>query len=73
MTDATPSRQALAGTPLWQRLGALPASLAERAARQRLYRATTSELQALGDRDLADLGLQRSQIREVAAAAAQAT
>lgn len=38
----------------------------ERYARYRLYRRTLSEMSALGDRELRDLGLHRSQIKSIA-------
>lgn len=41
-------------------------SLAARLRRFRLYHRTVAELNALGDRDLADLGLRRGDIPEVA-------
>jgi uncharacterized protein YjiS (DUF1127 family) len=42
------------------------ARLQKRYADHQLYRQTVDELQALSDRDLADLGLSRLQIRDVA-------
>ncbi|SHJ12874.1 DUF1127 domain-containing protein [Wenxinia saemankumensis] len=42
------------------------AALTERWAQHRTYRATFNELSALNDRDLADLGIARSQIRSIA-------
>ena len=44
---------------LWARLG-------KRLADHHLYRQTRDELDALSDRELADLGLSRLQVREVA-------
>lgn len=38
----------------------------ERIARYRLYRHTLAELETLGDRELADLGLHRSMLRGIA-------
>lgn len=51
-------------------LGARFGSLRARYARYRLYRRTLNELSALGDRDLADLGLHRSMLRRAAYQAA---
>jgi uncharacterized protein YjiS (DUF1127 family) len=48
----------------------LRTGLAERAAKYRTYRATLNELGALSDRDLADLGLHRAMIADVARDAA---
>ena len=47
-------------------LSGLWARLSKRLADNQLYRQTLDELDALSDRDLADLGLSRMQIREVA-------
>ncbi|MGR3497475.1 MAG: DUF1127 domain-containing protein [Limimaricola soesokkakensis] len=44
--------------------------LASATTRWRVYRRTVSELSRLSDRDLADLGFARSQIREIARDAA---
>jgi uncharacterized protein YjiS (DUF1127 family) len=46
---------------------ALHASLIERFAQYRAYRATVNELSALSNRELNDLGIGRSMIRDVAA------
>ena len=43
----------------------------ERVARYRRYRTTLSELEAMTDRDLTDLGLRRSMLREIAREAAR--
>lgn len=59
-----------AGATLWDRLADLRAALGERVARHRLYRQTVEELGALSDRDLADLGLHRALIADVAREAA---
>ena len=48
------------------------ARLSEARARRSLYRRTVSELQALDDRELADLGLNRGMIPGVAAEATAA-
>lgn len=58
LTTATPGPLA--------RLGALATSLRAGMARRAVYRRTVSELDALRDRDLADLGIARSQIRSIA-------
>jgi uncharacterized protein YjiS (DUF1127 family) len=55
---------------LMARLRALRADLAERAAKQRLFAQTRNELTNLSDRDLADLGLARADIADVAYQAA---
>ena len=47
-------------------LSGLWARMSKRLADHRLYVRTLDELDALSDRDLADLGLSRLQIREVA-------
>ena len=57
---------------LGQRIAALRVSLTERAAKNKIYRSTYNELQALTDRDLADLGLSRSMIKRIAIEASEA-
>ena len=52
-------------------LAAIRVDLAARFARHRLYRTTRDELAALSDRDLADLGLHRAMIDDVAREAAR--
>lgn len=66
MASANQARRAHEGLSILQRAADLRADLLERFARYRLYRATLSELASLSDRDLADLGLHRSMIDEVA-------
>ena len=46
-------------------------SLAERRAMRRVYRTTLGELQTLSNRELADLGLHRSELKRIAWDAAQ--
>ena len=70
MAYATQSDRALAGQTLGQRFADLRATLAERAARYRTYRQTLTELANLSDRDLADLGVSRVDIRDIARDAA---
>lgn len=48
------------------RFAALIQDLQDRRARRKLFRVTLSELQGLGNRELRDLGLSRSQLRSVA-------
>lgn len=70
MAHAASFVSTLQGPSLRQRLDAAWASVAQRAARRRLYRTTLREFGALSDRDLQDLGLHRAQIRDVARQAA---
>ena len=58
-----------AGT-LRDRVGQMTANFKARYAQHRIYRATLTELNALSERELADLGLHRSQLAEVAHQAA---
>lgn len=51
---------------LSERVSAFARTIAKRFADYRLYQRSLSELNALSDRDLADLGLHRSMIRAVA-------
>ena len=52
------------------RLSALSAAITERLARHRVYNQTFRELSQLSGRDLADLGIHRSQIKRIAYEAA---
>ena len=56
---------------LGQRISAFRASLADRIAKNKTYRSTYNELQALTDRDLADLGIARSMINRIAIEASE--
>ena len=58
------------GIALGERLRGTRESLADRWARYRVFRQTQNELAALTDRDLADLGVSRGQIRSLALEAA---
>ena len=58
------------GTGLMDRLNALIADYRAKAARRKIYRDTLRELNSLGDRELNDLGLNKSEIRRVAYQAA---
>lgn len=69
MAYATSSSRAL-GFGLRDRVAALLRVYNEGAARRRVYRQTLTELSALSDRDLADLGIHRALIRRVALEAA---
>ena len=51
---------------LLDRIGVALKALAERHARYAVYRETVTELSALSDRELADIGINRAQIRSVA-------
>ena len=66
MAFANESRRSHEGLSLLQRAADLRATLGERIAQYRLYRATLNELASLSDRDLADLGLHRAMIADVA-------
>ena len=68
MTYATQSRTT--ATSLVERLNTFRAAIADRYASHKIYRATLSELSALTDRDLADLGISRSMIKGIAMEAA---
>jgi uncharacterized protein YjiS (DUF1127 family) len=58
-------------TGLVEKLAAFRAWLGESRRTRAIYRQTIDELSALSDRELADLGLHRSQIRTVAQQAAK--
>ena len=55
---------------LGERLGAIPARFAEVIAQRKVFRTTLTELEALTNRELNDLGLTRTTIRDVAYEAA---
>lgn len=55
-----------------ERFAALRADFAAAVAKRKVYRATYNELVALTDRDLADLGINRSMIKSIAIEAAEA-
>lgn len=59
------TQTALKGAPAFG-IAALLETAKTRFARYRLYRQTVRELSGLSDRELADLGLHRSMIRQVA-------
>ncbi|WP_375254889.1 DUF1127 domain-containing protein [Yoonia sp.] len=52
------------------RLGSLRTKIAEAAAKRKVYRTTLTELESLSPRDLADLGIARTSIHEIAYEAA---
>lgn len=59
-----------AGTTLFARFAALRAQMADNAAKRKVYRTTIAELETLSARDLNDLGIARSMIKEIAYQAA---
>jgi uncharacterized protein YjiS (DUF1127 family) len=68
MANATDIRAS--GASLSQRISVLRAALADRYAKYSTYKATLNELAGLNDRDLSDLGINRSMIRGIAHEAA---
>lgn len=58
------------GFGLIERIQEFRATAAENAAKRKIYRQTVRELSILTDRELADLGLGRSQIKSIAMEAA---
>jgi uncharacterized protein YjiS (DUF1127 family) len=67
MAYLTGTSRALDGASWAQRLVQLPPTLSARLANYRTYRATLTQLSALSDRDLDDVGLSRGMIRHVSA------
>ena len=61
------------GASLSQRISESWAALADRYAKYSTYKVTLNELAGLSDRDLADLGINRSMIRGIATEAAYGT
>lgn len=70
MTYTTYTDHALRGASFWQRLSDQKARLAERQAQRQAFRRTVSELSAMSDRDLTDIGIDRADIRVIAQEAA---
>ena len=70
MTAYATNRTHSAGASLSDRLNAFFVDMRARMARRRVYRQTFTELAVLSDRELADLGLGRTEIRRVAYQAA---
>lgn len=70
MAYVTHNDRALADAPVWGSLATLKATLVQRFAQYRAYRSTVGELGMLTDRELADLGISRACIRDVAQEAA---
>jgi uncharacterized protein YjiS (DUF1127 family) len=68
MAYATETRAV--GATLVERIGTFRAAMADRMAKYTLYRSTLNELQGLNDRDLADLGIARADIQDLAREAA---
>lgn len=69
MTMASITATAGART-LRDRIGHMTETFKARYAQHRVYRTTLDELKALSERELADLGLHRSQLEDVARSAA---
>ena len=61
-----PSNTSPAQSALTSRFDALLIDIRARLARRRVFRQTLAELSVLSDRELADLGLSRSELRRVA-------
>ena len=70
MAYVTHKDHALGGASIWQPLATLKANLAQRLVQYRAYRSTVNELAMLTDRELADLGIHRADIRDIAQVAA---
>jgi uncharacterized protein YjiS (DUF1127 family) len=70
MTDTTYTNLILGQPSFWQRWSDLKVSLAERRAQRQAFRETVSQLSAMSDRDLTDIGIHRADIRAIAQEAA---
>ena len=68
MAFATDTRSLTAS--LGERLTMVRAALADRYTKYQVYRTTVGELSSLSDRELADLGIHRTEIGEIARNAA---
>ena len=70
MTYTIQNTSAIRGASIWQRLLDLNESLAQRRAQHRAYRSTVSELDAMSNRDLIDIGVHPADIHTIARQAA---
>ena len=70
MTYTTHNTHAAGGNWIWQRLSGMTASLAQRRAQRRSYHSTVSQLTALSNRDLTDMGIHPADIHDIARQAA---
>ncbi|WP_322889633.1 MULTISPECIES: DUF1127 domain-containing protein [unclassified Yoonia] len=59
-----------ANLPFADRVSGFRVSLSEKMAKRKVYLTTLRELQSLSNRDLADLGLSRTELRSIALEAA---
>lgn len=60
------TQTAFGGASFAERFSALRSTLAERRAKRAVYTTTLRELAGLSDRDLSDLGMHRSMIKQIA-------
>ena len=72
MSYSTHSDQAFSAAPIWQVLMAAMRGVARRSAQRRAYHSTVRELSALSDSGLADAGIHRGDIRDIARSLAYA-
>ena len=72
MAYSTYSDQNFAAASIWHILSAPMRTLARRSAQRRAYQATVRELAYLSDDALADAGIQRGDIRDIARSLAYA-
>lgn len=70
MTYTTHNNHAGLGASLWQRALDLNTSWTQSRARNQAYRSTVSQLLALSNRELIDMGLDRADIHDIARQAA---
>lgn len=66
MSYSTHSDQAFAAAPIWQGLLVAIRNLGHRSAQRRAYHSTVRELGYLSDDALADAGIHRGDIRDIA-------
>lgn len=70
MTYITHNDRAVHGTSIWQRVSDLHTSWTQRRAQHRAYRSTVSQLLALSNRELIDMGVDPADIHDIARQAA---
>lgn len=60
------TQTAVGGVAFGERIAAMRVALAERRAKRKVYTTTLRELEGLSNRDLSDLGMNRSMIKQIA-------
>ena len=64
------TQTAFGGFTIGERIASLRSAIVERRAKRKIYTTTLRELESLSNRDLSDLGMNRSMIKQIAFEAA---